>query len=213
MKIVNYFLLFFIGTLFSARTQTSAEAQNLLELTSKQMGNYENIEFEFSYILNNRVEQINQESSGQVTLAKEKYKLKFLDAIQLFDGNVLYTIVPENEEITITQADEEEEFGINPKELLNFHKDGYDYHWDINQRVKGKNIQFVKLIPKQKDGDVISLLLGIDTQKNHLHKLIEVGKNGTVTTLTINNMKVDSYLPENFFIFNQDDYPNYFINN
>ncbi|MEC8636017.1 MAG: outer membrane lipoprotein carrier protein LolA, partial [Bacteroidota bacterium] len=150
MKIVNYFLLFFIGTIFSARTQTSVEAQNLLELTSKQMGNYENIEFEFSYILNNRVEQINQESSGQVTLAKEKYKLKFLDAIQLFDGNVLYTIVPENEEITITQADEEEEFGINPKELLNFHKDGYDYHWDINQRVKGKNIQFVKLIPKQK---------------------------------------------------------------
>ena len=213
MKIVNYFLLFFIGTIFSARTQTSVEAQNLLELTSKQMGNYENIEFEFSYILNNRLEQINQESSGQVTLAKEKYKLKFLDAIQLFDGNVLYTIVPENEEITITQADEEEEFGINPKELLNFHTDGYDYHWDINQRVKGKNIQFVKLIPKQKDGDVISLLLGIDTQKNHLHKLIEVGKNGTVTTLTIKNMKVDSYLPENFFIFNQDDYPNYFINN
>ncbi|MGA0373304.1 MAG: LolA family protein [Flavobacteriaceae bacterium] len=213
MKIVNYFLLFFIGTIFSARTQTSVEAQNLLELTSKQMGNYENIEFEFSYILNNRLEQINQESSGQVTLAKEKYKLKFLDAIQLFDGNVLYTIVPENEEITITQADEEEEFGINPKELLNFHKDGYDYYWDINQRVKGKNIQFVKLIPKQKDGDVVSLLLGIDTQKNHLHKLIEVGKNGTVTTLTIKNMKVDSYLPENFFIFNQDDYPNYFINN
>ena len=213
MKIVNYFLLFFIGTIFSARTQTSAEAQNLLELTSKQMGNYENIEFEFSYILNNRAEQINQESSGQVTLAKEKYKLKFLDAIQLFDGNVLYTIVPENEEITITQADEEEEFGINPKELLNFHKDGYDYYWDINQRVKGKNIQFVKLIPKQKDGDVVSLLLGIDTQKNHLHKLIEVGKNGTVTTLTIKNMKVDSYLPENFFIFNQDDYPNYLINN
>jgi len=213
MKIVNYFLLFFIGTIFSARTQTSVEAQNLLELTSKQMGNYENIEFEFSYILNNRLEQINQESSGQVTLAKEKYKLKFLDAIQLFDGNVLYTIVPENEEITITQADEEEEFGINPKELLNFHKDGYDYYWDINQRVKGKNIQFVKLIPKQKDGDVVSLLLGIDTQKNHLHKLIEVGKNGTVTTLTIKNMKVDRYLPENFFIFNQDDYPNYFINN
>jgi len=213
MKIVNYFLLFFIGTIFSARTQTSVEAQNLLELTSKQMGNYENIEFEFSYTLNNRIEQINQESSGKVTIAEDKYKLKFLDAIQVFDGNVLYTIVPENEEITITQADEEEEFGINPKELLNFHKDGYDYYWDINQRVKGKNIQFVKLIPKQKDGDVVSLLLGIDTQKNHLHKLIEVGKNGTVTTLTIKNMKVDSYLPENFFIFNQDDYPNYFINN
>ena len=177
------------------------------------MESYKNIEFEFSYILNNRIEQINQESSGKLTIAEDKYKLKFLDAIQLFDGKALYTIVPENEEITITQANDHEDFGINPKKLLKFHKKGYDYHWDISQRVKGKNIQFVKLIPTEEDGDVVSLLLGIDTQKNHLYKLIEVGENGTVTTLTINQMKVDGSLSENFFVFNLDDYPNYYINN
>ena len=213
MKFKNYFLFLFIGSVFTVWTQTPIEAQNLLELASKQMESYKNIEFEFSYTLNNRIEQINQESSGNVTIAKDKYKLKFLDAIQLFDGKALYTIVPENEEITITQANDDEDFGINPKELLKFHKKGYDYHWDISQRVKGKNIQFVKLIPTKEDGDIVSLLLGIDTQKNHLYKLIEVGENGTVTTLTINQIKVDGSLPENFFVFNQDDYPNYYINN
>lgn len=213
MKFKNYFLFLFIGSVFTVWAQTPIEAQNLLELASKQMESYENIEFEFSYTLNNRMEQINQESSGNVTIAKDKYKLKFLDAIQLFDGKALYTIVPENEEITITQANDDEDFGINPKELLKFHKKGYNYHWDISQRVKGKNIQFVKLIPTKEDGDIVSLLLGIDTQKNHLYKLIEVGENGTVTTLTINQIKVDGSLPENFFVFNQDDYPNYYINN
>ena len=213
MKFKNYFLLFFIGTVFTAWTQTSVEAQKLLELASKQMESYDNIEFEFSYVLNNRMEQINQENSGQVTVSKEKYKLKFLDAIQLFDGKALFTIVPENEEITITQAEGEDDFGLNPKELLQFYKEGYDYHWDISQRVKGKNIQFIKLIPTQEDGEILSLLVGIDTQQNHIYKLIEVGENGTVTTLTINNMKVNSSLPENFFVFNQDDYPNYYINN
>ena len=213
MKFKNYFLFLFIGSVFTVWTQTPIEAQNLLELASKQMESYKNIEFEFSYTLNNRIEQINQESSGKLTIAEDKYKLKFLDAIQLFDGKALYTIVPENEEITITQANDDEDFGINPKELLKFHKKGYDYHWDISQRVKGKNIQFVKLIPTKEDGDIISLLLGIDTQKNHLYKLIEVGENGTVTTLTINQIKVDGSLSENFFVFNQDDYPNYYINN
>tara|TARA_B100001287_G_C22603762_1_gene491670 strand:+ start:98 stop:739 length:642 start_codon:yes stop_codon:yes gene_type:complete len=213
MKFKNYFLFLFIGSVFTVWTQTPIEAQNLLELASKQMESYENIEFEFSYTLNNRIEQINQESSGKVTIAEDKYKLKFLDAIQLFDGKALYTIVPENEEITITQANDDEDFGINPKELLKFHKKGYDYHWDISQRVKGKNIQFVKLIPTKEDGDIVSLLLGIDTQKNHLYKLIEVGENGTVTTLTINQIKVDGSLSENFFVFNQEDYPNYYINN
>lgn len=213
MKFKNYLLLVFIGTATHLCCQTSVEAQKLLELASKQMESYDNIEFEFSYELSNRMEQINQESSGQVTVANEKYKLSFLDAIQLFDGKALYTIVPENEEITVTQAEDEEDFGINPKELLQFYKEGYDYHWDISQRVKGKNIQFVKLIPTQDNVDIQSLLVGIDTQLNHIYKLIEVGDNGTVTTLTIYNMRVDSSLPENFFVFNEADYPNYYINN
>lgn len=206
-------LFFFIGMTVSVMGQTSLEAKKLLESASQQMESYDNIVFDFSYVLNNRMEQINQENSGQVTVADEKYKLNFLDAIQLFDGVALYTIVPENEEITITQADQEEDFGINPNELLRFYKEGYDYHWDISQRVKGKNIQFIKLIPTQDDGDLGSLLIGIDTQKNHIYKLIEVGDNGTVTTLTINEMEVDSALPENFFVFNEDDYPEYYINN
>jgi hypothetical protein len=206
-------LFFFIGMTVSVMGQTSLEAKKLLESASQQMESYDNIVFDFSYVLNNRMEQINQENSGQVTVADEKYKLNFLDAIQLFDGVALYTIVPENEEITITQADQEEDFGINPNELLRFYKEGYDYHWDISQRVKGKNIQFIKLIPTQDDGDLRSLLIGIDTQKNHIYKLIEVGDNGTVTTLTIKEMEVDSALPENFFVFNEDDYPEYYINN
>lgn len=206
-------MFFFIGMIVSVMGQTSLEAKKLLESASQQMESYENIVFDFSYVLNNRMEQINQENSGQVTVADEKYKLNFLDAIQLFDGVALYTIVPENQEITITQADQEEDFGINPNELLRFYKEGYNYHWDISQRVKGKNIQFIKLIPTQDDGDLRSLLIGIDTQKNHIYKLIEVGDNGTVTTLTINEMEVNSALPENFFVFNEDDYPEYYINN
>ena len=213
MKLKKIFLVLSIGLVPVVKAQTSIEAQKLLELASKKMESYDNITFEFSYVLNNRVEQINQENSGEVTVADEKYRLNFLDAIQLFDGKTLYTIVPENEEITVTEAEETEDFGINPKELLEFYKEGYDYQWDISQRVKGKKIQFVKLIPTQDDGGIKSLLIGIDTQENHIYKLIEVGDNGTITTLTINNMNVDNPLPENFFVFNASDYPNYYINN
>ena len=202
----------FIGIVTNLWSQNSAKAQKLLELASNQMESYKNIKFEFSYVLNNRIEQINQESSGKVIVANDKYKLNFLDAIQLFDGEVLYTIVPENEEITVTKPQEEDDFGINPRELLQFYKEGYDYHWDIIQKVKGKNIQFVKLIPTQDNMDIQSLLVGIDTQQKHIYKLIEVGENGTVTTLTINNISVDNSLPANFFVFNEASYPNYYIN-
>ena len=214
MKFYRNFLLFLNGFIaFNGWTQTSIEAKNLLELASKQMETYDNIQFEFNYVLNNRLENINQESSGKVTVSGEKYKLNFLDAIQLFDGNALYTIVPENEEITVALADEEEDFGINPKELLQFYKEGYYYHWDISQKVKGKNIQFIKLIPIQDEDEIQSLLVGIDTEQNHIYKLIEVGENGTVTTLTIEQIEVNGSLTESFFVFNEADYPDYYINN
>ena len=212
MNFKSYFLLFLTVTIPNIWSQTSSQAQRLLESVSRQMETYENIEFEFSYVLNNRTEQINQESSGKVIIAKEKYKLNFLDAIQIFNGKQLYTIVPENEEITIIQLDDQEDLIFNPKEFLQFYKEGYNYFWDISQRIKGKNIQFVKLIPTNDNKDLKFLLVGIDTNLNHIYKLIEVGNNGTQTTLTINKMKVNNSLPQNLFVFDEDNYPNYYIN-
>ena len=176
-------LIFFISTF--SWSQTSLEAKDLLEKASKKFDSYTSFELEFSYVLNNRTEQINQESSGKVIIAKEKYKLNFLDAIQIFNGKQLYTIVPENEEITIIQLDEQEDLIFNPKEFLKFYKEGYNFFWDISQRIKGKNIQLVKLIPTNDNKDLKFLLVGIDTKQNHIYKLIEVGNNGTRTTLTI----------------------------
>ena len=132
MKYNRFFLLFVFGiTTFNLWSQTPIEAKNLLELASKRMKSYDNIQFEFNYVLNNRIEKINQESSGKVTVSGEKYKLIFMDAIQLFDGRALYTIVPENEEITVTEVNDEEDFGINPNELLQFYKKGYDYQLSL----------------------------------------------------------------------------------
>ena len=211
IKFLLITLIFFLSTL--SWSQTSIEAKNLLEKASKKLDSYISFELEFSYVLNNRIEQINQESKGKVTVAGDKYKLNFLDAIQLFDGKTIYIIVPENEEITLIKpADEEEDFMFDPTNLLSFYKKGYDYRWDISQKIKGKNIQFIKLIPRVDDSDIKSILVGIDTYENHIYRLIEVGLNGTVTTLTINSIEINKKLSSDFFVFDPSDYPNYYIN-
>jgi hypothetical protein len=42
--------------------------------------------------------------------------------------------------------------------------------------------------------------------------LIEMGKNGTKTTLTVNSFKTNQPLSKNQFIFAESKYPNYYIN-
>ena len=210
IKLLLVTLIFFLST--HSWSQTSLEAKDLLEKASGKLDSYISFELEFSYVLNNRIEQINQESKGKVTVSGDRYKLNFLDAIQLFDGETIYTIVPENEEITLIKpTDDDEDFMFNPTNLISFYKEGYDYHWDILQNVQGRSIQFVKLIPTTEDSDVKSILVGIETTTNHIYKIIEVGLNGTITTLTIKNIDVNKPLPLNFFVFESSDYPNYFI--
>ena len=188
------------------------QAKNLLDQVSKEMKRHENIRFDFSYVLENKKEQIRQEMEGNVTLAGDRYQLHFLDAIQLFDGSIIYTIVPENEEITVSVPEDEEDVSVNPSKLLSFYEEGYGYEWDIEQRVMGRTIQFIKLIPSPASDEVKYLLLGIDINRKHVYRLIEVGNNGTLTTLTLKNQEFGISLPPTYFEFDAKAYPNYYIN-
>lgn len=207
------FILLLLGCSTLALAQGPEQAKYLLNQVSVEIKKQKNLRLEFQYVLENKEEQIKQETEGKVTLAGDQYKLEFLEVIQLFDGKKTYTIVPENEEVTVSIPDEGEAISVNPSKLLSFYEEGYDYHWDINQRVMGRNIQFVKLIPSEENEDIQYLLLGIDVAKNSIYRLIEIGNNKTTTTLTIINQEENISLPEDYFEFNSSEYPNFYINN
>ena len=207
------FILLLLGCYTVALAQGPEQAKYLLNQVSVEIKKQKNLRLEFQYVLENKEEQIKQETEGKVTLAGDQYKLNFLDVIQLFDGKKTYTIVPENEEITVSIPEEGEAISVNPSKLLSFYEEGYDYHWDISQRVMGRNIQFVKLIPSEENEDIQYLLLGIDVDKNSIYRLIEIGNNKTTTTLTIINQEENISLPEDYFEFNSSEYPNFYINN
>ena len=209
MKKILLFLILYSSLTFA---QGYEQAKNLLDRVSKEMKSKTNIRFDFDYVLENKTEQIRQEMEGNVTLAGDQYKLTFLDAIQLFDGTKTYTIVPENEEITISYPEEEEEVSISPTKLLSFYEEGYGYEWDIQQRVMGRNIQYIKLLPTATSEEVKYLLLGIDVDRSQVYRLIEVGLNRTLTTLTLKSQEFNIALPEDYFEFNPEEYPNYYIN-
>ena len=206
------FLFFTLTTTFSLQAQNTEAAKKLLDEVSAKIASFKTMTFDFDYVLENRQENIKQETNGSVTVSGDRYKLLFLGAEQLYDGEKTYTIVPENEEITIETKDEAEDVGINPSKLLYFYKEGYAFQWDIKQNVMGRNIQFIKLIPMDENKDINYLLLGIDTIKKTIYRLIEIGANQTRTTLTISNFIPDVKLAANFFTFDPALYPDYYIN-
>ena len=203
-------ILFVIIITSSGFAQNKAKA--LLNEVSTKVKSYNNISVGFKYELNNVSENINQETKGDVTIQNKKYHLNVLGVTRIFDGKTLYTISPEDEEVTVSSDNTEDEGTITPSKMMTFYEEGYNYKMDILQNVKGRKIQYVKLIPIDSNAEIKHVLLGIDATTKHIYNLIEVGKNGVKTILTVNSFKTNQAIPKSLFAFDENKYKDFYIN-
>ena len=206
MKNIFYVLAMIIPMALSA--QSGSKAKSLLDEVYNKVKSYDNIYIDFKYTLHNSKENIHQETRGNVTLKGDKYLFNYMGATKMFDGKKSYTIVPENEEVVIESNDTGEEDTITPSEMLTFYRNGYKYQWDELKNIKGRRIQYVKLIPIDTRAEMKEVLLGIDAQTKHIYNLIETGKNHTKTTITVNSFKTNQPLSETLFTFDEKKYEN-----
>ena len=192
---------------FTGFSQNNRKAKALLDEVYNKVNEYDNIFVDFKYILDNTAENIHQETRGDVTLQKDKYLFNYLGATQMFDGKKIYTIVPENEEVTIENKEDVEQGAITPSKMLTFYREGYKYKWDILQNVKGRKIQYIKLTPIDTNAEIKEILLGIDVQTKHIYNLImKTGDNDTKTTITVNSFKTNQPISKTLFTFDTKKY-------
>ncbi len=208
------FTVFAILTLLTSYSQNGGEAKMILDEVSQKMSSYENIFVDFDYVLDNKTEDVRQEMSGDVLLKGEKYLVHLFGSTQIFDGLKTYTIIPENEEVNISNADIDDNNLVTPSKFYSFYKSGYTFYMDQKKNIKGKKIQFVKLVPMDTNSEVSSVLVGIDLNMMHIYQVIENGKNGTNTTLTAKKIKTNQNLDSGLFQFDKSKYEKmgYFIN-
>ena len=194
------------------QAQEAAKAKKLLDEVSSKVKAYENIKIDFKISLVNNEHNINQDSKGNVTLKGDQYVLNYMGVTIIYDGKNMYTINPEDEEVSISKAESQDPNEITPSEMLTFYQKGYNYSMDIVQNVLGRKIQFVKLTPIDSNSEYKKILLGIDVQTKHIYKLIQIGKNGTETNITVNSFKTNLPLSETLFTFDKNKYADYYIN-
>ncbi len=208
-KIVAILILFLVTLNVNAQDK---KAKELLDQVTAKIKSYDNITIDFKYTLTNSKENINKESKGNVIIQDNKYVLNFMGVTKLCDGKKLYSIVPEDEEISISNIGGSADDNDTPAKMLTFFSKGFKYAWDISQNVKGKKIQYVKLTPISSKDERKEILVGVDVATNQIYNTISVAKNGTKITLTVNSFKTNQALPKNQFTFVQSKYPKYYIN-
>jgi len=205
-------LMIAILSIFSVNAQDATKAKTLLNEVSSKVKSYDNMVIDFKYSLENSAENMSQETRGDVTINGNKYVLNLMGTTQIFDGKKIYTIIPEDQEINISNYVAEDDNNITPSKMLTFYQEGYTYKWDITQDIKGRKIQYIKLTPIDSNADVKNILLGIDSQTKHIYNLIQTQDNGTKITITIKSFKTNQPLAKNLFTFKEDRYKDFYIN-
>jgi outer membrane lipoprotein-sorting protein len=211
-KMKNLVVLFV--AVFTFGITQAQDAKKLLSEVSAKAKSYDNIKIDFKYNLSNVKEGINQDTRGNVTIKGGAYVLNMLGTTTMFDGSNIYTVVPEDEEVTISKYNPAEDKQITPSKMLTFYEKGYNYKMDITQNIKGRKIQFVKLIPIDSKAEIKDILLGIDAQTKHIYRLIQTDANGTKYTLTVNSFKTNQPISKAMFTFDEAKYKKigYYIN-
>ena len=209
-------LLLIFGFCTFGYSQDNLEAELLLNKVSDNIKSYENIYINYAYTLKNLEEDISQTNNGSFVTENDNWRFEMLGVTRIFDGDKLYSISPDDEEVTISSQDPEDETTITPNKMLYFYEDGYYFEMDESRLIGNgqfrKKVQYVKLVPKDSEAEIKYILLGIDTEFNQIYEVIETGKNETVTTISIVDFEFNLPLDANLFVFDKEKYKDYYMN-
>jgi outer membrane lipoprotein-sorting protein len=206
-KIYSFIAAIVISTLV-LNAQTDTEAKKILDKLSEKTKSFKTVDVEFTFIVDNKDQKINETTKGTLKMKGEKYRLTMKDQEIICNGQKVYTFNKEANEVQVIGVDELEEDAITPKNMFTIYENNFKSRIKEKKTEDGKNITVIDLYPmnpKEKDYSIVRLF--VDTDKNMVTKATVLAKNGTLYTYKIDKMVPDKELNETLFIFDKTKYP------
>lgn len=188
---------------FAFAQKVDSKAKNLLDAVSTNYKAKNNIYFKFNYSIGSGKNAKNY--NGDFYASKNKYRFDAMGNIQIFDGNKVYNINREDQEITITKPNSNDQL-LSPISYLEAYKKGYN----ITHLGKKNNQEIVKLTPTKNNG-IKEVLLFINSAKKQIEKVEQVTNDNNKTIITITQYKENPQVKASVFSFNKNLYKNYLI--
>jgi len=132
---------------FSGKAQSAQQAQELLDAVAEKVSSYEDIEIDFTWNLVNQKEQVDQKTQGSVMLKGERYRLSMMGMTRVFDGDKLFTIAPEDLELTVSDLDPEQDKVSPLQSCLPFIKRDTPMLGTSSKKLRGKTYNMSSSIP------------------------------------------------------------------
>lgn len=144
-------------------------------------------QFEFNLAIVNFEANFHKEKDGTLTAGDNKYILELPDdeTSIYFDGKTRWSIFSEDEEIQISNV-EEDEADLSFSKYFEDYKGNYDYK---EGQAIAKGETQILLTPKDKESDTKLIELNIKMEDFSIASISEHGTNGTIRTIKVTSFK------------------------
>lgn len=205
MKKFIYILLlsFLITPAFSQ--VDDAKSREILNKVSAKAKTFTNMKFRFTYIMEDKKNNINDSLKGVIVLSGNKFNLDFMGRKIISDGKTVWSYDPDAEEIQIsTVTDDQEAFNLG--KLLTAYDESYRTKLIKTINEKGRQYHIIDLYPKE-GKSYFKIRLKIDAKEFRVVEGTIFNKDNVTYTYLVTKFESNIVIPANYFSLNPKDYP------
>lgn len=204
-------LLVFLASFLLSYSQYDENVKAILKEVSKNKDSYKTFKAKFELIYNNRQIKQNETNKGEAIFEGNKYKLSYLKSISIFDGKVLATVLPEEKEITITDAKKNDEHLINIYKLFDAFNKGHKYMYQGEMIEDKVQLYVIQLFPLDIKKEYKMITLKVNKENYMIYSIKYEKKNGIDITIKINSIEKIKIKNVAFFSYQNPEYSSYDI--
>lgn len=194
-------MLVFAATIllaFNVSGQNDPEAVRILDKFSSNALKSPSVSMKFNIVSDDQAENTNDTLSGSIIISGNKYKLDLPENIIWFNGEIAWSYLPAEKEVTITKPDKKDDsFQNRPSAIFSMYKKGYKC-----RLIEDKGDSYIiDLYPEDIKSDFIRVRLSIGKSSLNLNNLEYKKKDGLILTLFVKNYNLKTIPDPEFFTF------------
>ena len=203
----NLFLAFFTLVLaFTASAQYDPKALEILDAMSKKYKSIPSFEANFSVVLTNDVEKINETFKGKMTVKGDKFRMTLPEQEVINNGSTIWTYLPDAKEVNIENYDPSSE-DVNPSKIYDLYKKGFKYLYLQERMEGGVMCEEIDLVPEKKDAQFFKIKMLINKKSKNVQSWTMFDKGGNRYKYSITAFTPDASVEDTYFSFDPKKYP------
>lgn len=205
-KVLSVFII--IGYISLNAQKADTKSKQILDAVSLNYKKNKNSYFKFAYGTGYNG-KVTKTETGIFYTTSSQYKLKVMGTEQIFDGQKVYNISAEDQEITIAKGNNTDSV-FSPVNYIDSYKKEYNAEYIGKKAVNGTYMDLIKLTPIKNNG-LKFVNIYINTAKNQIIKIEQYSNDNSLAVITIDTYKANQKLNPELFKFNKENYKNFLI--